>query len=368
MPLFMDFHKIENVTIDAVKTAHSADEAIQDKYGVKYHQFWVNQEAGTVFCLVEGPDAATCELVHQMAHGNLPCALTEVETGFYEKLMGKNHRLDNGYVQHADGSVDLGYRNILFASVYGITNTKGPQDLSLLLTPLWARKIIAEKINTSRGREIKWETDDSLIGVFDDATDAVRCAIQINQAIAQHKKAEPQIVFKIGISAAQPVTQDGNFFTEAIRLAQRLSIMAADNQVFISSLAKKLCKDAKLLEENYFIGSLSITEEEFMSKLLNVSEAKLSDQEFGPEDLSIEICVSRPQLYRKIKALTGRSPNDFIHSLRMTRALALLKQKKASIAEIAFDTGFNSPSYFTKCFTEKFGCTPSLFLKTNMAG
>jgi hypothetical protein len=58
MPLFMDFHKIENITLDAVRMAHSADEAIQDRYGVKYHQFWVNEEAGSVFCLVEGPDAA----------------------------------------------------------------------------------------------------------------------------------------------------------------------------------------------------------------------------------------------------------------------------------------------------------------------
>lgn len=367
MPLFMDFHKIENVTIDAVKMAHSADEAIQDKYGVKYHQFWVNQEAGTVFCLVEGPDAATCELVHQMAHGNLPCALTEVETGFYEKLMGKNHKVDNGYVQHADGTVDLGYRSILFASVYGITTVKSPNDPALLLTPLRARKIIAEKITTNSGREVKWEVDDGLIGVFDDTTDAVRCAIQINEALLQHKKADPPIIFKIGISAAQPVTQDGNFFTEAIRLAHRLSITAADNQVLISPMAKKLCKEEKLLKENHFVGSLSTTQEEFMSKLLNISEANLSDQEFGPDNLSTEICVSRPQLYRKIKALTGRSPNDFIHSLRMARALALLKQKKANIAEVAFETGFNSPSYFTKCFTERFGCTPSLFVKANRA-
>ena len=77
MPLYMDYHKIDNITIEDVKTAHMADVAIQDKYGVKYHQFWVNQEAGSVFCLVEGPDKKTCELVHQMAHGNIACALTD---------------------------------------------------------------------------------------------------------------------------------------------------------------------------------------------------------------------------------------------------------------------------------------------------
>jgi AraC-like DNA-binding protein len=48
----------------------------------------------------------------------------------------------------------------------------------------------------------------------------------------------------------------------------------------------------------------------------------------------------------------------------MDKALTLLKQKKSNIAEVAYETGFNSPSYFTKCFTEKFGCTPSAFAKT----
>src|SRR6188472_2803424 len=94
MPLYMDFHKFDSITIEDVKTAHMADVAIQDKYGVKYHQFWVNQDAGTVFCLCEGPDKETCELVHQLAHGNKACALTEVESGFYKALMGENHGTD----------------------------------------------------------------------------------------------------------------------------------------------------------------------------------------------------------------------------------------------------------------------------------
>ena len=54
MPLFMDFHKFDKITIEDVKTDHIADLSVQAKYGVKYHQFSVNREAGTVFCLMEG--------------------------------------------------------------------------------------------------------------------------------------------------------------------------------------------------------------------------------------------------------------------------------------------------------------------------
>jgi len=367
MPLYMDFHKIENVTIESVKTAHIADLAVQDEYGVKYHQYWVNEEEGSVFCLVEGPDKETCEKVHQMAHGNVACALTEVETGMYETLMGKDHKIDHGRVHHADGSIDLGYRNILVASVYGITSAKDLKNLSLLLTPHWARKIITEKIKAFNGREIKWETDDSLIGIINDSTEAVQCALQIQKELIESELKNPAIVFKIGISVAQPVTKDGDFFAEAIRLAHRLSITANNNQVLISSLVKKLCKDEQLLGSNNSARSLSSAEEEFLSKLLHISETKLSEQDFDLNNLSSEICISRPQLYRKITAITGRSPNDFMRDLRMKKALELLKQKKANITEIAFETGFNSPSYFTKCFTEKFGCAPSMLAKANLA-
>lgn len=367
MPLYMDYHKIDNVTIDDVKTAHMADVAVQDKYGVKYHQFWINQEAGSVFCLVEGPDKETCEMVHQMAHGSIACALTEVEPGLYEKLMGKEQKIEEGHVKNVDGSDDLGYRYILAASVYGKTIAYSSKDFGQLQRPLWARKLIVQNIVAFKGRELKWDTDDSLLGVFHNATNAIKSALQIQQELLHFEQKQPEIIFKIGISASQPVTENGDFFKEAIKLAHRLNISAQQNQILISSLVKKLCKDEDVLPNASLLKSLNIKEEEFVSNLIRIAEAKLSDKQFDLDKLSNEICVSRPQLYRKVMSLTGRSPHDFMRDLRMDKALALLKQKKANITEIAYETGFNSPSYFTKCFAEKFGCTPSLFVKTDIA-
>lgn len=364
MPLFMDFHKFDNITIEAVKTAHIADVGIQDEYGVKYHQFWVNEENGTVFCLMEGPDKETCELVHHMAHGNVACALTEVEMGVYEKMMGQNISVDRGHVQHSDGTVDQGYRTIIAVTLYGITSAKDSGDLSLLLTPHWARKIIKDTIALYKGRELTWEPDDSIIGVFDDATDAVTSALQMQQAIIHFKEKTPDVIFNIGISASQPVTINGDFFCEAIKLAHRLSITANPNQVLISSLVKKLCRNEQLATAAS-LKSLNIKEEEFICNLIGVAEVKLYDQQFNLDWLSKEVCVSRPQLYRKVMSLTGRSPHDFMHDLRMDKALSLLKQRKANITEIAYETGFNSPSYFAKCFAEKYGCPPSLFVKAS---
>jgi len=359
----MDYHKIENVTVEDVKKAHMADVVIQDTYGVRYLQFWVNQEGGSVFCLVEGPDAETCEKVHKMAHGNIACALTEVETGFYEKMMGTGHRVDDhGLVHQDNGLHDNGYRTILVVSVYGVTSATASNDLSMLLTPQWARKLVREQIEVFSGRQLNWDTDDSIIGVFSDTTDTVLCALKISEQLKQFEPRQPAIIFKMGLNCSQPVTEKGDFFKDAIKMAHRLSITVPDNQVLTSSLVKKLCKNEELYAGDV-IKSLTEKDEKFLSDLIGVAEIQIADQQFDLTRLSSKVCVSRPQLYRKITALTGRSPNDFISDLRMQKALTMLKQKNNNIAEIAFETGFNSPSYFTKCFTEKFGCPPSVFLK-----
>lgn len=363
MPLYMDFHKIDNVTVEDVKVAHIADKAIQDKYGVRYHQFWVNQEAGTVFCLMEGPDAATCELVHQLAHGNVACALTEVEPGFYEKMMGSGHRIDQGHVQHKNGLIDNGYRTIIVFAIIGKTKAEHSKDLQQFQKPEWARDIVYSNIANHNGREILWEIDDSIIAAFDDVSQAISCAFQTQLQLEQDKNLQPGIVFRIGASASQPVTADGDFFQESIKLAHRLCMIAESGQVITSSLVAKLCVHNQLFKNNYPVKSLKLNEEEFFSNLVNITEEKIGDERFDLNELCAAVSVSRPQLYRKIMSLTGLSPNDFVRHLRLTKALTMLKQQRMNIAEIAYETGFSSPSYFSKCFTEKFGCAPSAFLK-----
>jgi AraC-like DNA-binding protein len=360
----MDYHKIENITVEQVKKAHLADEAVQDQYGVKYHQFWVNERDGAVFCLVEGPDKETCQMVHQLAHGNVACALTEVEPGYYEKLMGKDQRVDHGHVQKMDGGVDMGYRNIMVAAVYGITKATSSKEFSQLQRPLWARRIIAEKIDKFKGREVPCEIDDSIIGIFNETDQAINCALEIQSELIRSVEKEASIVFRIGLSASQPVTEKGNFFTDAIKLAHRLSVSAKRNGILASSLVRKLGGEVDQLWNPLYIKSLTPSEEEFLSNLLYLAEIKLSDKRFSLNNLGDGVYVSRPQLYRKITALTGRSPNDFMRDLRMDKAISLLKRNNSSIAEVAYEAGFNSPSYFTKCFSEKFGCTPSVFARS----
>ncbi len=357
MPLFMDFHRIANVTIEAVKDAHIADIAIQNQYGVKYHQFWVNEEAGTVFCLAEGPDKETVELVHRTAHGNIPCALTEVEPGFYRSMMGEKHNVEYyGLVKTNDGAIDLGYRYILVALVIedSKSNAFGPHDLSR--TFVSAKSDVSHCISKFGGRELNWAIDESLVGVFNDADSALQCAVEIQEGIVVQND-RGKLILKIGLTVEQPVTNKGNFFTTAIRLAHRLSHTANDNQILISSLVRRLSKES--IKSSADIKYLEVLEEQFIEKLHDITEQNLSNANFTIDEICLEIGISRAQLYRKLLSIAGRSPNTFIRDLRLEKAMVLLKQKTGNISQIALEVGYNNPSYFTKCFAEKFGHNPS---------
>lgn len=105
--------------------------------------------------------------------------------------------------------------------------------------------------------------------------------------------------------------------------------------------------------------AVNSVDEQFLKKMMDILERHMADEKFGVEALGIEIGMSRSQLHRKLKALIGQGPNQFIRSFRLNRAHDLLKVNAATAAEIAYTVGFGSPSYFTKCFHEQFGYTPS---------
>ena len=107
--------------------------------------------------------------------------------------------------------------------------------------------------------------------------------------------------------------------------------------------------------------SVSSIDEEFIRELQKNIEQNLADPEFTVEELGKKLYMSRASLYRKIQALTGESPNHFIRNYRLKRAAQLLKENFGNVTEIAFEVGFSSSAYFTKCFKEQFHQLPSSY-------
>lgn len=97
----------------------------------------------------------------------------------------------------------------------------------------------------------------------------------------------------------------------------------------------------------------------FVKKFTRLVEERMSNSELSVEDLSGELCVSRVQLYRKIKTVTGKSPVEIIRQIRLTKADRLLSETSLNISEIAYRVGFSSPSYFSKCYRDYFGKIPT---------
>ncbi len=108
-------------------------------------------------------------------------------------------------------------------------------------------------------------------------------------------------------------------------------------------------------------------DEEFIKKALDIVDQFLSDTTFTVEQFQQEIGMSRMQLHRKLKALTQFSASEFIRDIRLKRAANLLAQNGKNISEVAYSSGFNSVSYFTQCFKEKYGKTPSDYMKKRIS-
>ena len=101
----------------------------------------------------------------------------------------------------------------------------------------------------------------------------------------------------------------------------------------------------------------------FADRFRRLIEENMSDSELSVEELGSKMGMSRVQLYRKIKALTNYSPVELLRIARLKKAASLLASSEKTISEITYEVGFTSPSYFTKCYKEYFGESPTDFLK-----
>jgi signal transduction histidine kinase/ligand-binding sensor domain-containing protein/DNA-binding response OmpR family regulator len=128
------------------------------------------------------------------------------------------------------------------------------------------------------------------------------------------------------------------------------------------TIKQKFAQIITLEPKNMVINTI---EQNFLSKIIQLIEDRIADTDFDVPTLASEIGMSQPVLYKKIRALTDLSVNDFIKSLRIKRAAQLLKQGSGNIAEIAYAVGFNDRKYFSSEFKKHFGKTPSEFISND---
>lgn len=123
-------------------------------------------------------------------------------------------------------------------------------------------------------------------------------------------------------------------------------------------LLKNLYQGSKEAEKEISEAHLEDRDRQFLKQLQAIIQKNLSDSEFGVEDMGQQIGLSRVQLYRKVKAMTGSSVVDLLRKARLAKAKRLLETRSMSVSEVAYDVGFSAPSYFTKCFKDEYGMLP----------
>jgi AraC-like DNA-binding protein len=101
-----------------------------------------------------------------------------------------------------------------------------------------------------------------------------------------------------------------------------------------------------------------VVESTFLARFREVVEARMEDSEVSVDDLAAEMNLSRVQLYRKVKSITGSSPVELLRTTRLKRAYQMLLTTDKSVSEVAYAVGFTAPSYFSKCFKEEYGMVP----------
>jgi CheY-like chemotaxis protein/AraC-like DNA-binding protein/nitrogen-specific signal transduction histidine kinase len=108
---------------------------------------------------------------------------------------------------------------------------------------------------------------------------------------------------------------------------------------------------------------LKSIDEKFLARVLEVIEKHLSEEDFSIEECSSEVGMSRTHLHKKLRALVGKSPSQYVRTVRLYRAKLMIEEEKGNISEVAYSVGFSSPAYFSKCFKDQFGYPPSNIMK-----
>ena len=351
MPLYMDIHTVDSddFSVEDVVKAHMQDLAIQDRYGVTQLKYWVNVEAKTLFCLMKGPNKEACNDVHKESHGNTACNIIEVTDDEFNLFLGEGKSV-NDLAHYNSGEVDTGYRTILLLRISDLTG-KWEENKNQIL----------DLIHDHNGVMIL-QPDDEIMVSFIFASSAVLCA----DAISKILKAQSCNEFVLSLISGRPVDEQGeNLFEETKLGVSSLCSLGLVNKILCDNETKSLaskehnCNKISFNNFQFFHrGEIKV-----FRQVYNLLNNNILDPKLKSDEMNSVLSSSKSQTYRKIKLLTGLAPNQLIQEFRLRKSLPKLKLLNTTIAETAFDLGFESPSYFAKLFKKRFGITPKEFTK-----
>ncbi|PHN01609.1 alpha/beta fold hydrolase [Flavilitoribacter nigricans] len=253
-----------------------------------------------------------------------------------------------------------------------------------------AQEVMGQLVEQYRGKLIPYEHH-TLIATFEGPSKAVHCSIDLVDVLKSMN-----VQLSIGIHIKEGLVNEAHFLSgETENFIDLILSRAEPGQVLFTQAVKYLLSGSgvnfapcKMIPGTGFSESISLfmvtdhlrsyppagefnlnqfpKNDSFLENVLQSIDNHLSNEAFSVEMLCRDIGMSERQLQRKLKAISNKSPIQLISSVRLHRAKELLLAGEATVAEIAFETGFTSPSYFSKCFKKEFGISPSTVSQKQM--
>ena len=356
MPLYMDIHKVDSddFSVEDVIQAHLHDLAVQERFGVIQRKYWVNEKDKMVFCLMEGPNKEACHKTHQESHGMTACNIIEVSDDEYNIFMSRGGTQKNDLAYLPDGDLDTGFRTIILLSTSDFSGNYRHYIKE-------ARRLI----DKFHGTIVRQPNDDETMASFLLASDAIIAAM----AIAKLLQTIPDnFEYRLALVSGNPVDEKGiDLFEETKNRVRTLCWIGLSKVVYLDAITEALShKESNTPKINHaHVKIVNATDFSFCEKLSRILNDELNNPDFKSDELCHLLGLSKAQTYRKITALTGMSPNTLIRELRLRKSLKALKNNTKTVAEIAYDLGFNSPTYFTRVFRNRYEVLPTSFAKLN---
>jgi AraC-like DNA-binding protein len=374
----MDRHDVsETVTAENIARLHQEDLKIQDQFGCRGLTYWFDEKRKTAFCLIDAPDAEAIRKMHDHAHGQIPHRVIEVDTSIVESFLGRIGDPEKAQNTELNIINDPGFRTIMVLDLKRLSPLQSDTQFKASLHNY--HHAVLDFLSAYGGKPVK-QTEGYFLASFQSVTNAVKAAFAIRVKFKDFRdslmrdikgnngiKDKGGVFLKIGLSAGVPVTDKKLIFQDAIKLAERMCKIVR-GEIVVSPEVKDLynSENAVTLDEEESVVALTQADEQFLNMLMDYTESAWSDTDFKVEDFCRPMGCSKSQLYRKMTFLTGHSPNTFIREYRLQEALALLNRNTGNISEIAFETGFSSLSYFSKCFQKRYGYLPSDYLSARV--
>ena len=361
MPIYMDRHNVsETVTAEHVAQLHQQDLKVQHQFNCQALTYWFDEKRKMAFCLIEAPNKQALQEMHDQAHGEVPHQIIEVDASIVESFLGRIKDPQKAHQEGLNIIDDPAFRVIMATGFDHCAFEKARSGVVNSHLPV-CMKTLAGVFSRFDGR-IARQNRNSFLVSFTSVSQALLCAIEIQSNFVEWSDEVNchEINLKTGISAGVPVTGDKSFFEDVVKTAEQLFYIS-EAKIVVSPEVKKIYQDENLdiqLDPDLFM-ILNPSEEKFLNYLMNYMEEAWQNPNLQVEDIGRNMGYSKSQVYRKMISLTGESPNNFIKAYRLNKSLDLIKHQKGNLAEIAYEAGFNSPSYFAKCFHKKFGLLPS---------